>query len=141
MPRIADPARQLEETITRLQERRRALTADLARIDALCERYGIQLQGRKGPGRPPGRRAAAVPGTRAGRRRKRGRFTKSALVSVADFVKAAGPKGVTTSEVNKHWKGEGRAGDAYVTLGQLTKLRKIKRKNLKGQRGSRYTAP
>jgi len=141
MPRIADPARQLEETIARLQERRQTLTAGLARIDAICERYGIQLQGRKRPGRPPkGYAAAAAPKhARGGRGRKRGQFAKSALVSIVDFLKSTGHKGATTSEINEYWQSEGRAGNAYVTLGQLTKKKTIKRQNLKGQRGSRYT--
>ena len=145
MPRVADPAKQLEQTIARLQERRRTLTADLARIDALCEKYGIQLQGRKRPGRPAGRRkaassAVAAKPARRGRRRKRGRFAKSASTSIIDFLKSCAGKSATTADVNKHWQAEGRRGNAYVTLGHLAKQRKVKRENLKGQRGSRYTA-
>lgn len=145
MPRVADPAKHLEETISRLQERRQSLVSEVARIDALFEKYGIRTQERRRPGRPPGRKAGASalaeakPG-RKGRRRKRGTFTKSALDSVVDFLKGKGEKGATTSEINKHWQSEGRAGTAYVTIGQLVKRRKIRKENLKGQRGSRYTA-
>lgn len=138
MPRVADPARQLEANITSLQERRRALVADLAKIDALCEKYGIQLQDRKRPGRPKAGTAAKPAST--GHRRPRGRFAKSAHASIVDFLKGRGAKGATTSEINAHWRSEGRAGNAYVALGHLTKQKEIKRQNLKGQRGSRYTA-
>ncbi len=143
MPRVSDPAKQLENTISRLREKRRSLAAELARIEGIFEKYGIQLPERGRPGRPPGRGrpgrpAGAMPGRR-GRRRKRGRFAKSGHVSIIDFVTAKGGKGATTAEVNEHRKAEGRAGNAYVTLGQLTKQKKLKRKNLKGERGSRYT--
>lgn len=140
MPRVADPARQLQDTIARLQDRRRTLVAELAKIDDLCARYGIQLGESKRPGRPAGRAAGTAPkAARGGGRRKRGRFAKSAHVSIVDFLKSVGAKGATTGEINKHWLSEGRAGSAYVTLGQLTKARKIKRQNIKGARGSRYT--
>jgi hypothetical protein len=139
MPKVADPARQLADTIARLQQRRRALVAELSQIDALCAKFGIQLQERKGPGRPPGRPKAGVAEPARGRR-PRGRFVKSANVAIVDFLKSKGAKGATTAEINNYWQSEGRAGSAYVAIGHLVKQRKIKRENLKGQRGSRYTA-
>jgi hypothetical protein len=137
---------QLEALVSRLQAERQEHEAAIAAIDAAFERFGLKPGAVKRRGRRRGRprgsrnkvRATAAPK----RRRKRGRrsFAKSGPQSILDFVKAKGAAGARTSEVNKHWKAEGRAGDAYVTLGQLVKQRQLKRKNLKGQRGSRYIA-
>lgn len=142
MPRTADPARHLEQIISSLQARRQVLTSEIAEIDALFERFGIQPVERRRPGRPAGRKAAVAgpKPARRGRRRKRGKFEKSGQQSIIDFLKTKGAKGATTAEINDHWVSEGRAGTAYVTLGQLTKLKQIKKEKLKGKRGSRYTA-
>jgi len=140
--------RRLEETISGLQERRRALIDQLADIDELFAKYGIQVQERGRPGRKPGRRPgrppkAAAAGAKPGRRgrRKRGVFKMTAHESITGFLRSRGDRGATTGEINKHWHSEGRAGSAYVSLGQLVKQRKVKKENLKGQRGSRYTLP
>jgi hypothetical protein len=145
MPRVSDPAKQLEDTIARLQERRRSLAAELARIDDLFAKHGLQPQETKRRGRPPSRRSAAAPAAaskagRKGRRRKRGTFPQSAQESIVGFLKSKGKEGATTGEINEYWEAEGRAGSAYVTLGQLHKKRKVKREDLKGVRGSRYWA-
>jgi hypothetical protein len=144
MPRVADPAKHLEETIVGLQKRRQMLISEVARIDALFERYGIHVEeprgARRSVGRPAGARTAAAKPVRRGRRRKRGVFAKSAQESIVDFLKGRGEKGATTAEINEHWQSEGRAGSAYVTIGQLVKRKKIKKQNLKGERGSRYWA-
>jgi hypothetical protein len=46
---------------------------------------------------------------------------------------------VSSAEITKHWKSEGRSGLPYIALGQLVKARKLKKTDLKGQRGSQYT--
>ena len=56
------------------------------------------------------------------------------------FVKKAGAKGVMGAEISKHWKAEGRGAGVYVVIGDLVKAKKLKRVNVKGARGSRYTA-
>ena len=48
-------------------------------------------------------------GKRKGRRGKRGTYATSANDSILAFVKAGGAKGRTSSEINAHYKGEGRA--------------------------------
>jgi hypothetical protein len=100
---------------------------------------------KRGPGRPPkrgpGRPPKAASGRGAGRRKKRGhRFPVSGTTSILEFVKQAGEKGVTGKQIDQHWKSEGRKGSAYNILGQLVRDKQIKRQNLKGQRGSMYTA-
>jgi hypothetical protein len=115
--------------------------AAVERIDALFKQFGIHPSN----GRRPGRPSAAVknarrPGRPPRRKRTRKTFSRSGLESVLDFVKGRGAEGATTGEINKHWKSEGRAGTAYVTIGHLVKDRKLKKRRLVGQRGSRYTA-
>lgn len=145
MPRGTDAAKQLANTISQLQAERRTHMDAVERIDALFLQFGIQAAERKRPGRPPGVKSAATPaspaviGRPAGKRTRR-TFAKSGLDSIFDFVSDKGTKGATTGEINKHWKSEGRAGSAYVTIGQLVTKRKLKKRDLKGQRGSCYTA-
>jgi hypothetical protein len=43
------------------------------------------------------------------------------------------------AEIGKHWKQEGRGAGVYVNVGKLVKAKKLKRENVKGERGSRYT--
>ena len=74
------------------------------------------------------------------RRGRRGRFATSGTESVLAFVRQGGSKGRASSEVSKHWKSEGRSGDAYNALGQLTKNKKLKVQKIEGERGGRYTA-
>jgi hypothetical protein len=65
----------------------------------------------------------------------------SGTQSILSFVKNAGKKGATTNEIVKHWQLERRGAGVYVVIGELVKAKKLKREPLKGQRGSRYTAP
>lgn len=140
------PAEQLGSLIARLQSQRQEHVDAIAEIDASFARFGITPVQKKRRGRPPGRRgrrpgpkpiAKAAP---KARRRKRRQFKVSGLKSVLAFVKAAGKTGRTTAEINKHWKGEKRSGNAYITIGQLVKAKQLKKEELKGQKGSRYTA-
>jgi hypothetical protein len=139
-----DPARVLVEIVNDLRARRQEHVDGLARIDDLFAKCGIQLQQQKRRGRPPGRRtgtpvAAAAPAKRRKRRTRR-KFAVSGLDSILGFVKGAGKKGATTSEIVKHWKSEGRSGDGYTALGQLVKERKLSKEKLKEAKGSRYKA-
>ena len=141
MARGVDAAKQLAKTISSLQSERRTHMSAVEQIDAIFRQFGIQPEQKRGPGRPP---ASALgvgikPAATRGGKGSRQSFPKSGLQSIIDFVASKGAKGATTSEINQHWITEGRRGSAYVTIGQLTKKKKLKRQNLKGERGSRYT--
>ena len=82
-----------------------------------------------------GAKRGPKPGSK--RRRKRGSFAMSGDESILAFIKSAGTP--TTKEVNQHWKGEGRGGSADNALTKLVKTRKLKRINIKGERGSKYS--
>lgn len=146
---MSDPIiRKLEKAIRTLQRQRRESLAALEAIDATFTRLGILTAGggptsRPRRGRPPGSGKTVLVGqlkAATKRRRKRGSFATTGPVSVLAFVKAGGKDGRTTREINAHWKGEGRTGEAYLTLGNLVKGGKLKRQDVTGQRGSRYTA-
>lgn len=146
---MSDPiVRKLEKAIRTLQRQRWEHVAALDAIDAMFTRLGIPIPsgggtGRPRRGRPPGSGKAKQvgrPKATGKRRRKRGSFKTTGPVSIVAFVTAGGKGGRTTREINAHWKGEGRTGDAYVALGNLVKARTLKRQNITGKRGSRYTA-
>ena len=132
--------------ISRLQAKRQEYLDAIAQIDATFEQFGIAAAPAKRRGRPrknakPGRKpkAAATP-TKKGKRKARRHFPVSGLDSILAFVKTAGKKGVTTAEIVKYWKAEGRSGDGYTTLGELVTAKKLKREKIEGAQGSRYTA-
>ena len=70
------------------------------------------------------------------RRRKKFKATANELVLAT--IEKAGTKGATGAQISKAWRSAGRPGDAYNTLNELAKAKKIKRNPLKGQRGSLY---
>jgi hypothetical protein len=73
--------------------------------------------------------------------RRRKKFKMSAAATVLSFVEKAGAKGVTGTQVNKHWKAQGRGDNCYKTIGMLVKAKKLKRTAIKGmKRGSIYVA-
>jgi hypothetical protein len=92
---------------------------------------------RRKPGRPPGSGNTRKSGGRGGRR-KRGSFSISGEESVFQFVKSTGKP--NAAEVNKHWQKEGRGGKADNTLTKLVKDGRLKRVQVKGERGGRYQA-
>jgi len=59
--------------------------------------------------------------------------------SILDFAKKAGRNGASGAEIVNQWKAQGRKGNAYMAIGQLVKSKKLKKKALKGKRGSRYS--
>ena len=150
MPRVGF-AGQLTSMIRKMKAERQKHVDALRRIDNIFESLGIMTglveetprrgrpPGKRGPGRPrkAERNGQAAPVRRGRKRRK---FETSGADSVLAFVKDAGSQGRTTGEINRHWKSEGRAGNAYVTISQLVKAKQMKRKNMPGERGSRHTA-
>lgn len=131
---------ELGAIIERLQSQRQEHADAIERIDGIFARYGIQPAAGKKRGRPAGRPAAAAPKTQGRkRRRRRGRFGTSGTASVLDFVRQAGKGGASSRDISKHWKSEGRAGEPYITLGQLVKGKKLKKQAIEGGRGSKYT--
>ena len=67
---------------------------------------------------------------------KRKRFPETAERFIMGLVKG---KGATTAEINQAWKDSGRGAAADTTLSKMVKDGKIKRENIEGKRGSRYT--
>jgi hypothetical protein len=67
----------------------------------------------------------------------RGKFKQTGEQSILQFVKTHGNP--TTSEINEHWRAEGRRGVANVVLLKLLKQGLISRRHDPGTRGSRYT--
>lgn len=70
-------------------------------------------------------------------RRRRGRFTQTAIQSVIAFIRERGNP--STAEINAHWRAEGRKGTVNVTLLKLLKDGLIQRLADDSIRGSRYT--
>jgi hypothetical protein len=141
----AGVAERLEAMIVRLQADRQEHVRALTEIDAVFARLGIAPQMAKRRGRPPKAQAQAADrvigapaATKAGRRRKRRKFATSGTEAILAFVKGGGANGRTSAEINRQWKQEGRSGNAYVQIGQLAKAKKLKKEDLKGQRGTRY---
>ena len=136
---IATTTRELERLVQQLKSDRQAHVDAIAQIDATFEQFGIAATPRKRRGRPPGSgKGTAKKTTTKKRRRKRGRFSQSGDESVVNFVKGKGT--ATSKEINQHWTKQGRAGRADNAITKLIKEKKLKRQNIKGARGSRYTA-
>ena len=74
------------------------------------------------------------PGRRKGERRQ---FDQTASEFIIGLLGSR--EKLETSAINAEWKQAGRAGTANVTLGQLVKAKKIKRRKIRGHKGSRYT--
>lgn len=70
-------------------------------------------------------------------RRRRGRFTQTAIQSVLAFIGERGNP--STAEINNHWRAEGRKGTVNVTLLKLLNDGQIRRIQDDSIRGSRYT--
>ncbi|HRX84172.1 MAG TPA: hypothetical protein P5572_04055 [Phycisphaerae bacterium] len=92
------------------------------------------------------KKTAKAAAKRTTKRKSRGkgptgnRYAVSGTDLVLDMVKKAGSKGVPGADVDKVWKGQGRAGTAYNILGQLAKNKKIKKQKNPDGRGSLYVA-
>ena len=71
---------------------------------------------------------------------RRKRFKVPGHEALVAIVKKAGAKGITSGDIVKQWKKQGRGSGVHVELGKLVKAKKLTRENLKGQRGSLYRA-
>ncbi len=144
MTRGINPVR-LANVIKKLQEERQVLQRKISDIDAIFAKCGISAAAGTAPrrGRPPRAGKAAAAAGKRGRGGRRGRvrqkFETSGAQSILECVKSGGRGGVSSSAISQHWKSEGRAGEPFVTLGHLCKAGKLKKKKLRGQRGSQYT--
>ena len=142
----------LQVLIRKLQDQRQAHLDAIAVIEAAFGSLGIKPPKRRG--RPRGakkttakkigkakfaKKIGKAKAAKKGRRRKK--FKMSATVSVLGFVKKAGKKGVTGTQITKYWKTAGRGAGCYNTIGTLVKAKKLKRQAIKGKkRGSIYVA-
>ena len=128
----------LAEKIRLLQEDRERHARAIAEIDQVLERIQnalTALHGGTGWGGLPS--VANVGGEAAERPRRR--YQKLALTgeeSVLAFVRRHGRP--TTSEINDHWKSEGRPGVANPTVARLLKRGLLQREEDPAVRGSRY---
>lgn len=130
---------ELQSIIRKLQSERQSLVEAIERIDSTFDELGIEAdaprRGRRG--RPPGRPAGSY---KTGRRRKRRKYATSGTESILSFVSKGSKKGATGAEIADHWKAEGRAGSSYNIINMLLKAGRLKKKKLKGERGSMYMA-
>jgi hypothetical protein len=107
----------LASIIRQLQAERQQHADAIAAIDEQFEQHGITAEPRR-------------------RRRTRGSYAKTADQFILGLVK--GRKGMTTGQINAKWRQAKRGGTADKTLSKLVGEKKLKRENLKGERGSRY---
>lgn len=123
----------LVKTIKALQAERQRHVDAIAQIDATFEQYGISPEPKRRRGRPK----ASGGKKKAAKKKARKRFKQTAERAILSFVKRKGTP--TTAEINTAWKRAGRGGTADTTLTKLVKDGKLKRENIKGAKGSRYS--
>ncbi len=127
----------LRVLIRKLQDQRQAHSDAIAEIDEAFGSMGIEPPKRRGRRRGVKKTAK----TKIAKKVRQGKFKMSGIASVLAFVEKAGNKGVTGTQINKHWKAQGRSGSCYAMTGLLIKTRKLKRTPIKGmKRGSIYHA-
>jgi hypothetical protein len=136
-------ANDLAGRIQQLQvDRQRHLDA-MAAIDRVLDQIGAALQVAPKPAGRERATAAARGDDGVVRRevppqpRRRGRFDKTGIDSVLDFIRERGNP--TTAEINAHWHAEGRKGTANVTILKLLQDRSVRREQDPAIRGSRYS--
>jgi hypothetical protein len=135
----------LAEQIKRLQADRQRHAQAMAEIDDVLARINDALSavrtipGMSAPARTDaaGDRGHLTLDVFANARRRRGRFTQTAIQSVVAFIRERGNP--STAEINGHWRAEGRKGTVNVTLLKLLKDGVIQRVQDPSIRGSRYT--
>ncbi len=134
----------LQALVSKLQAQRQAYLDAIADIDEAFGSLGINPVKRRGRRRGAKKISAKK---KTGKRkvakkvRRRKKFKMTAAASVLAFVKKSGNKGVTGTQIAKHWNTAGRGSGCYNTLGKLVKAKKLKRHAIKGKkRGSLYMA-
>ena len=131
----------LQTLIRKLPDQRQAHLEAIDDIDAAFGSLGIKPPKRRGRPRGAMKKTAKkkTGKTKAAKKvRRRKKFKTTANELVLAVIKKAGAKGATGAEISKAWRSAGRPGDAYNALNELGKAKKIKRKPLKGKRGSLY---
>ena len=135
----------LSEQIKRLQVDRQRHAQAMAEIDDVLARINDalnavrsipELAGSAGPF-PADGRGPVVTEVFPAARRRRGRFSQTAIQSVLAFIGERGNP--STAEINGHWRAEGRKGTVNVTLLKLLNEGRIRRLSDDSIRGSRYT--
>ena len=131
-----------------LAEREQHVDA-IAAIDQQFGEHGIATEPRKRRKRTvkkAGRKKKV--GKKRGRKKtakkkaaKKSKTRRSYAQTADEFVLGLlkGGKSLTTAEINGKWKQAQRAGTADNTLTKLSKAKKLNKKKVKGDRGSRYT--
>ena len=125
-PHVAETIRQLEAERRRHLEAVKVIDDILARVSQMVEPGDIQVA--------PPRRLPTDPLILPFS--PRGRFRQTGEQSILQFVESHGNP--TTSEINEHWRTEGRRGVANVALLKLLKQGLIAREADPAIRGSRY---
>ncbi len=131
----------LQALISKLQAERKGHLDAIADIDEAFGSLGIKPPKRRG--RPQGAKKASAR-KKAGKKkagkkvRRRKKFKMTANELVLAVIKKAGAKGATGTQISKAWRAARSPGDPYNTLGELSRAKKIKRRSLKGKRGSLY---
>ena len=142
--KVSTTTKLLKGLVAKLQAEKQAFLDAIAEIDAIFGQFGVAIVGKKKRGRPrgsKGKRASKVMKRKTVRRKgKRGKFATTGAESILAFVRKAGKSGAPGSEIADHWKSEGRGQGVYPILGQLVKGKQLKRKKIKGERGSRFWA-
>ena len=123
----------LVKTIKALQAERQRHVDAIAQIDATFKQYGITPGPRGRRGRPKGSGGKK----KAAKKRTRRRFKQNAEAFVLSMLKRS--KTLTTKDISKRWKQAGRGSTANTTLTKLVKDKKIKRENIEGAKGSKYS--
>lgn len=140
--KVSTTTRRLESLVAKLQSEKQGHLDAVAEIDEVFGRFGLTPGVRKKRGRPRGSKSmtASKVMKRRGRRRRRGKFEATGSESILQFLSGAGRGGASGADIVKHWNKEGRSGGAYKVLGDLVKSKQLKKRKVKGERGSRYAA-
>ena len=109
---------------------RKALLAKWLAIRGLGKREALRRL------EPEGAKGPSASGKKPSTRRPIRTFKRTGAEMILAVLKG---KALPAREINAAWRKEGRAATADTTLGQLVKARKLKRTQVKGERGSRYT--
>jgi hypothetical protein len=132
---------ELLNLVGKLQAERADHVQAIEAIDSTFQQLGMNVESMPAQprrGRPAKTMIAQTQTPMKPVKRGPGKYALTGDESVLAFVQA-NPE-CTTAQVNEHWIKEGRSGMASNTLAKLAKAGKLTRKNLKGQRGSTFTA-